>query len=173
MDKIQIQPRKIMQGCKGLTALRMIRLSYSLEIPLIVRHLAYKPVSQLNHETGKKETLSRANLNLAHSTWARWWRSWPQQDGTPSWLCLLDEVLRIAPPYSTMGELLLRCIFTYPWTHMNGKLQAYDLLELPYLELALHFFLLQPWSQLMVQALPTDNSYKYTSMQTLVHRDCH
>ncbi|KAK1645652.1 hypothetical protein QYE76_063457 [Lolium multiflorum] len=31
-----------------------------------------------------------------------------------SLLCLLDEVKRIAPPYSTMGELLLQCIFTYP-----------------------------------------------------------
>jgi hypothetical protein len=34
---------------------------------LIERPLSYKPVSQLNHATGKKETLSRANLNLASS----------------------------------------------------------------------------------------------------------
>ena len=37
----------------------------------------------------------------------------------------------------------------------------------------INFFLLQPWSQHMVQELPMDNSYKYNSMQTLVHRDCH
>ena len=37
----------------------------------------------------------------------------------------------------------------------------------------INFFLLQPWSQQMVQALPMDNTYKYNSMQTLVHRDCH
>ena len=32
-----------------------------------------------------------------------------------SWLRLLGEVLRIAPPYSTMGETLFRHIFTHPW----------------------------------------------------------
>jgi hypothetical protein len=45
----------MMQGCKGLTSLLMIRLSYSLESLLIVRQLTYNPVSQINHETGKKQ----------------------------------------------------------------------------------------------------------------------
>jgi hypothetical protein len=31
-----------------------------------------------------------------------------------SWMCLLSEVLWIAPPYSTMGETLFKHIFTYP-----------------------------------------------------------
>ena len=33
-----------------------------------------------------------------------------------SWLSLLGEVLRIAPPYSTMEETLFKHIFTYPWS---------------------------------------------------------
>jgi hypothetical protein len=33
-----------------------------------------------------------------------------------SWSCLLGEVLRIAPPYTTMGKTLFKHIFTYPWS---------------------------------------------------------
>jgi hypothetical protein len=33
-----------------------------------------------------------------------------------SWMRLLGEVLRIAPPYSTMGETRFKHIFTYPWS---------------------------------------------------------
>ena len=120
MDKILIQPRKIMQGWKGLTALRTIRSSYSLESPLIVRHLAYKPISQLNHESGKKETLSRANLNFAHSTWARWWRSWPQQDGTPflivlAWWSLADCSPIIHYGWASSSVQLHISMNTYEW----------------------------------------------------------
>jgi hypothetical protein len=32
---------------------------------------------------------------------------------------------------------------------------------------------IQPWNQQMVQALSMDKSYKYNSMQSLVHRDCY
>ena len=95
MDKIQITTKKddarmqrfeLSEGYDRVTHSRAL---------LIVRQLTYKPVSQLRHKTGKKETLSRANLNLAYSTWARWWRSWPQQDGTPflivlAWRSLVD-----------------------------------------------------------------------------------
>ena len=80
----------------------MIRSSYSLESPLD-RTATYP----------KTETLSRANLTL-HI---------PLElddgdlDGNKverlSWLCLHEEVWRIAPPYTIMGETLLRHIFTF------------------------------------------------------------
>ena len=51
------------------------------------------------------KTLSRSYLFLAHSTWARWWRSW----STLKWITFLDcaplgEDTHIAPPYTKMGE---------------------------------------------------------------------
>jgi hypothetical protein len=51
-----------------------------------------------------------------HSTWAKWWPSCLPQVGTPFWSCLLGEVLRIAPPYTTMGKTLFKDIFTYLWS---------------------------------------------------------
>ena len=195
-----------MQGCKGLTTLRIIRSSYSLESPLIVRHLACKPVSQLNHGTGKKETLSRANLNLAHSTWARWWRSWPQQDGTPFLIVLAWRSLVDCSPIihhgraSSLAHLHISMITIWMarvkqrissrWLILNlhfilhssscwclevtwGLTSSSSSRHTWHLISFINFFLLQPWSQQMVQELPMDNSYKYNSMQTLVHRDCH
>ena len=55
------------------------------------------------------KTLSRSYLFLAHSTWARWWRSW----STRKWITFLDyaplgEDSHIAPPYTKMGETLFR-----------------------------------------------------------------
>ena len=61
------EPRKMMQGCNGLSSLRMIRSSYSSRAPF--DRTAIDPITQspnYHHETGKIENLSRANLCLAH-----------------------------------------------------------------------------------------------------------
>jgi hypothetical protein len=60
---------------------------------------------------------------------------------------------------------------------MDGKLQAYDFFETAHLEndfttLYLFFFLLT-LNQQMVQAFAYGQTYKNSSMQRLVHRDCH
>jgi hypothetical protein len=44
-----------------------------------------------------------------------------------SWLRLLGEVLRIAPPYSTMGETLEEISSYVHYHQMDTKLQAYDI----------------------------------------------
>ena len=198
-----------MQGCKGLSSPQMIRSSYSLESLLIVRQLTYNPVSQLNHETGKKETLWRTNLNLAHPTWARWWQSWPQQDGTPFLIVLARWSLADCSPIHHYGRasssahlhvsmitirmtsfkhmissrwlhlelahmhtissfVLMLMSWRYTWGHTSSSSSRHTWRLIFFI-----CFLLQPWSQHMVQALPMDKSYKYNSMQTLVYRDCH
>ena len=81
----------------------MIRSSYSLESPL--DSTATYP---------KTETLSRANLTLRIPLELDDDDLGRNKMERLYWLCLLDEVLRIAPPYSTIGELLLWRIFTYP-----------------------------------------------------------
>ena len=61
------EPRKMMQGCNGLSSLLTIRSSYSLRAPL--DSTAIDPITRspnYHHETGKIENLSRANLCLAH-----------------------------------------------------------------------------------------------------------
>ena len=63
------EPRKMMQGCNGLSSLPTIRSSYSSGAPL--DSMAIDPITRspnYHHETGKIENLSRANLCLAHSS---------------------------------------------------------------------------------------------------------
>ena len=63
------EPRKMMQGCNGLSSLRMIQSSYSSRAPL--DSTAIDPITRspkYHHETGKIENLSRANLCLAQGT---------------------------------------------------------------------------------------------------------
>jgi hypothetical protein len=58
----------MMQGCNGLSSLRMIWSSYSSRAPL--ESTAIDPITRspnYHHETGKRENLSRANLCLAQS----------------------------------------------------------------------------------------------------------
>jgi hypothetical protein len=54
-----------------------------------------------------------------------------------SWLSLLGEVLRIAPPYSTMEETLYKHIFTYPWSQYRWQASSICSLLVAHLELAL------------------------------------
>ena len=59
--------RNMMQGCNGLSSLRMIRSSYSSRAPLdstTIDHITRSP--NYHHETGKIENLLRAKLCLAH-----------------------------------------------------------------------------------------------------------
>ena len=61
------EPRKMMQGCNGLSSLRTIRSSYSSRAPH--DSTAIDPITRspnYHHETGKMGNLSRANLCLAH-----------------------------------------------------------------------------------------------------------
>jgi hypothetical protein len=44
-----------------------------------------------------------------------------------SLLRLLGEVLRIAPPYSTMGEILVEISSCVHYHQMDTELQAYDI----------------------------------------------
>ena len=58
--------KKMMQGCNGLSSLRMIRSSYSSRAPL--DSTANDPITRspnYHHETGKIESPSMANLCLA------------------------------------------------------------------------------------------------------------
>ena len=61
------KPRKMMQGCNGLSSLPTIRSSYSSGAPL--DSTAIDPITRspnYHHETDKIENLSRENLCLAH-----------------------------------------------------------------------------------------------------------
>ena len=92
-------------------------LKLNREPLLIVRYLSYNPVSQLYYETGKIETLSY--LCLAHSTWARWRRSWSLQVDHLSWLRFAWWRLKHCSPILHYGRASLRHIFT--WTlSLNG-----------------------------------------------------
>jgi hypothetical protein len=52
-----------------------------------------------------------------------------------SWLRLLDEVLRIAPPYFTMGETLVEIFSHVHYHQMDTELQANDIFYMPILNL--------------------------------------
>ena len=153
-----------MQGCNGLSSLRMIRSSYSSRAPL--DSTAIDPITRspnYHHETGKIENLSRANLCLAHGPLEL------DDDDLDSlkldhlsWLCWLDEDKLIAPPYSTMGEPLFRTSSQVHCPTKDGKLQAFDLFVM--LHLNLHNTTLiwchPPW---VVWDLPLDaRPWKYT-----------
>jgi hypothetical protein len=60
-----------------------------------------------------------------------------------SWSCLLGEVLRIAPPYSTMGETLFKHVFTYTWSQYRW--QASSIWSLLDSTLNLRFDLINSW----------------------------
>ena len=61
------EPRKMMQGCNGLSSLRTIRSSYSSRAPLDSTTIdAITRSPNYHHETVKIENLSRATLYLAH-----------------------------------------------------------------------------------------------------------
>ena len=67
-DKTKQEPRKMMQACNGLSSLRTIRSSYSLESPpdsTVIDPITRSP--NYHHETGKIENLPRPNLCLAQS----------------------------------------------------------------------------------------------------------
>ena len=124
----------------------MIRLRYSLREPLLIVRLSIlNPVSHHHHETGKRENLSRSYLCLAHSTWARWWRSCPSQVGTPfliaySCSCLMKTHKLLT--HTQYGRDSFRHIFTYPFpSSICGKLQAYSFFEMSILNL--HFALIK------------------------------
>jgi hypothetical protein len=57
-----------------------------------------------------------------------------------SWLRLLVEVLRIAPPYSTMGETIVEISSHVHYHQMDTKLQACDIFYMSILNL--HFDLI-------------------------------
>ena len=59
-----------------------------------------------------------------------------------SWLCLLDEVLRVLPHNPLWESFLFGASSHIHDHHMDGKLQAYDLFDMSHLELAHHFFFL-------------------------------
>ena len=59
-----------------------------------------------------------------------------------SWLCLLDEVLRVLPHNPLWESFFFDACSHIHDHHMDGKLQAYDIFELAHLELAPHFFFL-------------------------------
>src|SRR5215216_2040030 len=66
-EKTKQESRNKMQGCNGLSSLRMIRSSYSSRAPL--DSTVIDPITRFpnyHHEIGKIENLSRANLCLAH-----------------------------------------------------------------------------------------------------------
>jgi hypothetical protein len=52
-----------------------------------------------------------------------------------SWLCLLSEVLQIAPPYFTMGETLVEISLHVHYHQMDTELQANDIFYMPILNL--------------------------------------
>jgi hypothetical protein len=52
-----------------------------------------------------------------------------------SWLRLLGEVLRIAPPYFTMGETLVEISSHVHYHQMDTELQANDIFYMPILNL--------------------------------------
>ena len=106
--------------CKGLSSLRTMRTSYSPESPL--DSTAIKPITRSPNkllETGKMENLSRSYLWLVHSTWARWWRSRPPQDGTPFLISFAWWRLANCSPILHYGKASFRSIFTCPLTN-NG-----------------------------------------------------
>jgi hypothetical protein len=123
-----------------------------------------------------------------HSTWSCWW--WwfcPYQDETTF---LIDEVLRISPTYSIMGESHFRHIFTYPWSPYGWQASSiWSLLDdsswicISFLysascwyigySLDYHighhliffiFFLFQPWSQHMVHTFVYEKNLGHHSI---------
>ena len=56
------------------------------------------------------KTLSISYLCLAHYTWARWWRSWSPQVGTPFLIALCSVKTHRLLPHTPLWEI----IFTWP-----------------------------------------------------------
>ena len=101
-----------------------------------------KPGLPTLHETGKIETLSRLYLCLEHPTWAWCRRSWHLQDGTPFLIALAWWSLETCSPilHGEASSSNLSSSFHDCWGWQN--LQAWDLLEMTHLELALQFLMM-------------------------------
>ena len=112
---------------------------------LIVCRLSYNPVSHQQQETGKIETLSRSYLCLAHSTWARWWRSCPLQVDHLSWLRFAWWRLTNRSPIHQDGSATLRNIFTWPLSPKGWQASRIWFLRDASLELALHLLYIWPF----------------------------
>ena len=129
----------ICQGCKCLSSVRRCGQVTHSRAPL--DSTAIYPTTRSPKETGKIENLSRLYLCLAHSLWARWWRSWLTQVGTPFLIVLASTCLMKTspntPPYTIMGEPCLASS-----SRIRCKLQAYDISGMAHLELALHILLI-------------------------------
>jgi hypothetical protein len=110
-----------------------------------------------------------------HLTWTRWWRSLPLQDGT--YLLIVLDWWRLLK-WSTMGEPLERHIFTSP---ISPKIwQAPSLWYLLDARLELALWLVKPSltsfnlvANIWLKHLPLEISYKYNSIQPLVHSECY
>jgi hypothetical protein len=99
-----------------------------LTAPLDSMAIDPKTRSPQSYEIGKKETLSRSYLFLAHSTWAWWWQSWLSQVEAPflivlASICLMNTSPN-TPPYPIMGE---PCLASSSWIHC--KLQTNDIFQ--------------------------------------------
>jgi hypothetical protein len=87
-----------------------------------------------------------------------------------SWSCLLGKVLRIAPPYTTMGKTFFKHIFTYPWSQYIW--QASSIWYLLDSILNLRFNLINSWinssfSIMMVSwKYPWELTQSYSSIHT-------
>ena len=193
-----------MQWCKDLSSLRMIWPSYSLESPL--DSTAIYPINRFHnyhHETGKKQTLSRSYLCLAHIPLE------VDDDDLVhlkmehlSWLHLLVEDLQIAP-HTPMGEPLF-------WECLHISMISIRLASIKHMissrcsswtctsflhssscwcledthERLLNILLFKTYSSSISSYYNLEANIcfkhclwttptKYYSMQTLVHRDCH
>jgi hypothetical protein len=104
---------------------------------LIVRLSILKPGLPKNYETGKKETLSKSYLCLAHSTWARWWRSWSSQVGLPFMIVLARWSLADCSAILHYGRDTSRNIFTCSLPQNGHQASSKWYLLYAYLELAL------------------------------------
>ena len=146
-----------------------------------------------HHETGKQENLSRSYLCLAHSTWARWWRPLFSSRWNTFLDCarlyLLDEdshklssILNMGEPHLAHLHISITIKYMASFKNIVSSIwpswtctTTLSTLNITSSTLDLHYFILlfalKPTYG--PQALPMDKSYKYSSMQTLVHRDCH
>jgi hypothetical protein len=87
-----------------------------------------------------------------------------------SWLRLLGEVLRIALPYSTMGETLVEISSNDHYHQMDTELQAYDIFQMPILKMRfdlINYWINSSFSTKMVSWRYTwDHTQSYSSRHT-------
>jgi hypothetical protein len=105
--------------------------------PLLIVRLSILKPGLPNTMRLVKETLSRLYLCLAHSTWARWWRSWSSQVGLPFLIALAWWSLADCSPILHYGWETSRIIFTCPFPPNGHRTSSIWYLLDAYLELAL------------------------------------